>query len=153
MTDWTVDFVGKDSQQLPLGHTLGDAMRLLVRGRFGNNAAKKIERLWGLDPKTARNVVQGNCSERTLTKAIRVEGWDLLAQLGHALTGQTHHEWEEQRLQRIIEEASRAQESIRRLRTRAQLLAEASLDGVETSVLETGPEHGHAPRNNRKRTG
>lgn len=153
MTDWSADFVGKDSQQLPLGHTLGDAMRLLVRDRFGNNAAKKIERLWGLDPKTARNVVQGNCSERTLTKAVRVEGWGLLAALGHALTGQTHHEWEEQRLQQIIDEAENAKQSIRRLRTRAQLLAEASLDGDETSVLASRSELGDPPSNSRKRSG
>lgn len=153
MTDWTVDILGKDSQQLPLGHTLGDAMRLLVRAKFGNNAAKKIERLWGLDPKTARNVVQGNCSERTLTKAIRVEGWDLLAQLGHALTGQTHHEWEEARLTKIIEEAAHAQESIRRLRTRAQLLAESALDGDATGVLAIDPEHRDPARRDRLRSG
>lgn len=145
--------MGKDTQQLPLGHTLGDAMRLLVRSKFGNNAAKKIEARWGLDPKTARNVTQGNCSERTLTKAIRAEGWTLLEALGHALTGQTHHEWEEARLQRIIEEATRAQESIRRLRTRAQLLAESSLDGDATGVLATDPEHGDAARGDRKRAG
>jgi hypothetical protein len=153
MTDWSADFVGKDSQQLPFGHTLGDAMRLLVRSRYGAHAAKKIEALWGLDPKTARNVTQGNCSERTLTKAIRVEGWSLLHALGHALTGQTHHEWEEARLNKIIEEAENAKESIRRLRTRAQLLAEASLDGDATGALESDPEHGHASRGDRKRSG
>jgi hypothetical protein len=153
MTDGTWDFVGKDDRQLQLGHTLGDAMRMLVRKRFGNHAAKKIEARWSLDPKTARNVTQGNCSERTLTKAIRAEGWGLLAELGHALTGQTHAEWEEARLTKIIEEAAHAKESIRRLRTRAQLLAAASLDGDETSVLESDPEHGNASRHGRKRTG
>lgn len=153
MTAEAWDFVGRDDQQLPLGHTLGDAMRLLVRSRFGNNAAKKIERQWGLDPKTARNVVQGNCSERTLTKAIRAEGWSLLEALGHALTGQTHHEWEEARLQRIIEEADNAKESIRRLRTRAQLLAESTLDGDAARYLASDPEHGDASRGNRKRSG
>lgn len=147
MTDWSTSFVGKDFQELPLGHTLGDAMRRLVRDRFGNNAAKKISRLWDLDPKTARNLVsQGNCSERTLTKAIRAEGWEILEALGHALTGQTHHEWEEQRLQRIIEEASHAQDRIRRLRTRRELLAQEPRPMDEAVSWEPS-------RQNRRRAG
>lgn len=152
MTQWLETFVTPDGQEL-FPRTMGEALAKMVRARWPHHTAKQVARAWDLDDTTAKNLTKGHASERTLTKAIRVEGWDLLAQLGHALTGQTHHEWEEQRLTRIIEEAANAQESIRRLRTRAQLLAEASLDGDAARGLESHPEHGHPSRNSRKRTG
>lgn len=121
MTDWSCDFVSQDRQELT---TMGAALARLVRKRWPDATAKRVEAAWDLDRTTANNLIKGHASERTVTKAIKAEGWELLAALGEALTGQTHHEWEEQRLQRIIEEANRAQESIRRLRTRRELLAQ-----------------------------
>lgn len=142
MTVWSDDFVGQDFRELPHGCTLGEAVRLLVRKRDGLNAAKKIEARWDIDPKTARNVVsQGNCSERTLAKAIHAEGWSLLDAIGKLMTGQTYAEWEEARLNQIIVEARSAQDRIEQLRLRAALLAE-SADQVNEAALLPG---GHAP--------
>lgn len=79
-----------------------------------------------------------NVSERTLTKAALAERWALWMALGEELFGESYAEWEEARLQRIIEEAERAQEGIRRLRTRAALLAERAVD-VDDSLRREGP--------------
>lgn len=116
-TGWEV--VGQDYRELPLAKTVGDAMRDLIRRRYPNNAAKIIARDWDLDPKTAKNVVtSGHVSERTLTKAVRAEGWALLEALGVELTGETYHQYEERQLQRIIEEADHARDKLVRLRER-----------------------------------
>lgn len=121
--------MGTDNRELPIEKTIGDAVRGLVRRRWKNNAAKMLERQWGLDPKTARNVVgNGHVSERTLTKAVRAEGWDFIAALGVELTGQSY----EQHLEIAIEETARAQENLARRRDHVrQLEARAfGLDGM-----------------------
>lgn len=131
MTDRTWDFVGKENRHFS-ERSIGDAVRGLVRRRWNSNAAKMLERHWDLDPKTARNVVgQGNVSERTLTKAVRAEGWSFLAALGEELTGQSYAE----HLQSIIEREADVQrdresqrDAVRRMETRARDLGRI-LDG------------------------
>jgi len=123
MTDGAWNFVGNNSWELPIGNTIGDALRKLVRKRWKNNAAKQIENLWGIDAKTARNVVStGNVSERTLTKAARAERWALWMALGEELFDEPY----EQFLQAIVDETERARERaearrdhLRTLETRA----------------------------------
>lgn len=103
---------------------MGDAVRDLVRRRWPTNTAKQLERKWDLDPKTAKNVVgNGHVSERTLTKAVRAEGWGFLDALGAELTGETYAQY----LSRITEEQAHAQkerererDNVRRLETRAR---------------------------------
>jgi len=133
-TGWQV--VGHNSQELPISKTVGDALRDLIRKRYANNAAKRIERDWDLDPKTAKNVVSaGHVSERTLTKAVRAEGWSLLLALGAEITGETHSEFEERRLTHIIQERDDAAQTLVSLRARREALdaraarALADLDG------------------------
>jgi hypothetical protein len=117
MTHGAWEIVGWDDQQLPLEKSIGDAVRGMVRRRWKNNAAKMIERAWDLDPKTARNVVgNGNVSERTLTKAVRAEGWAFLVALGEELTGQSYDQY----LAHIIEREAHAQRE--RERTRADVV-------------------------------
>ncbi|WP_454760603.1 hypothetical protein [Caulobacter segnis] len=80
---------------------------------------------------------EGNVSERTLTKAIKAEGWDLLLELGAELTGETFEEFEERRQQRIIEEAKSAQETVRILRAKRAALdkrAIVALDAFDRSL-------------------
>lgn len=109
MPQGVVQVVGWNDQQLSLGETV----RAVVRRRWKSNAAKMVERTWGLDARTARNVADGgNVSERTLTKALRAEGWSLLAELGEALTGQSY----EDHLASLIEDTRRAQERLARRR-------------------------------------
>ena len=118
--------MGQEDRTLPIGKSLGEAVAGLVRRRWPNNAAKQIARAWDLDPKTAKNVVQqGHVSERTLTKAIRAEGWDFIAALGVELTGRTY----DQHLAYIIEQEAHAQkdrerhrDNVVRLETRAREL-------------------------------
>lgn len=123
MTSGAWEIVGTDDRELPIEKTIGDAVRGLVRRRWKTNTAKMLERQWGLDPKTARNVVgSGHVSERTLTKAVRAEGWDFIAALGVELTGRTY----DQHLAYIIEQETHAQkdrerhrDNVVRLQTRA----------------------------------
>ena len=120
------DFVDQEARHFPSDRTLGDAVRHLIRRRWTSNAAKHLEREWDLDPKTAKNVVQsGNVSERTLTKAIRAEGWGFLAALGEELTGHTYDQHLENRIEetrRVEEHLARRRERIRDLEARASEL-------------------------------
>jgi len=132
-----LQIVGGDYRDLRASETIGEALKRIVRDR-GRDAAKRIERAWGLDPRTARNVAtEGNVSERTLTKAIKAEGWELLLELGAELTGETFEQFEERRHQRIIHEAERAQETIRTLRAKRAALdqrAVVALDAFDRSL-------------------
>lgn len=135
MTDVGAGFVHQKEWEFP---KLGEALQALVRRRHQSNAAKAIASAWGLDTETAKNVVQkGHVSERTLTKAAQAERWALWMALGEELFGETYDAWEEQRLQRIIDEAQRDMEQVRRLRTRAALMAEQSAD-VDATVRRQG---------------
>lgn len=138
MTDGAWQVVGTDYRELQLGSTIGDALRRLVRERFKFNTAKKIEARWGLDPRTARNVVtQGNVSERTLTKAAHAERWTLWMALGEELFGQSYAEWEEQRLKSIIEEAERDLERVRRLRPLGSALPERAFAARAAGAVDS----------------
>jgi hypothetical protein len=113
-TGW--GFVDQDAQLF--GRTLGEIVAQMVKRRFPRNTAKSVEAAWDLDPTTARNVVRGHCSERTLAKAIRAEGWALAAPLIESMTGQTY----EQHLQILAEEADRVREQIEARRERLRRL-------------------------------
>jgi hypothetical protein len=94
MTYGAEDIVGRDYQDFPNGKTIGEALKGIVRRRWHNNAAKLIEQQWGLDPKTAKNVVSsGNVSERTLSKAARAERWALWMALGEELFDETYDDY------------------------------------------------------------
>jgi len=151
MTDGAWQVVGEDFQQLQLGKTVGDALRGLIRARFKNNAAKVIEAAWDLDARTARNVVsRGHVSERTLTKAARAERWALWMALGEELFGQSYREWEEQRLQQIIEEAERDLDRVRRLRPLAAAISEGPLATPPVDVLASAEAHQPTRRGGRR---
>lgn len=110
------------------GLSLGEALADLARQKYPRDTAKHIARHWDIDPSTAANVVRGHASERTLTKAIKAEGWGLLAHLGAAMTGETFHQYEERQLQQIIERAADASQKLVQLRTRREAMASQSLD-------------------------
>jgi len=141
MTALGWEIVGQDYRELPLEKSVGAALRDLIRKRYPNNAAKRIERDWDLDPKTAKNVVtSGHVSERTLTKALRAEGWALIAALGTELTGETFAQHEERRLQAIINEAENARQNIRSLAARRASLESQAADLVD--ALDGQAAHG-----------
>ncbi|MDB5445650.1 MAG: hypothetical protein JWQ97_967 [Phenylobacterium sp.] len=139
MTYGAWEVVGQKDQELRFGKTIGDAFRDLITKRFAHNAAKKIETLWRLDPKTAKNVVQRGCvSERTLTKAALTERWALWMALGEELFGQSYAEWEEQRLTKIMEDAARDLDRVRRLRPLDQALLERSIAPLAARDVDDG---------------
>lgn len=145
------EIVGRNDQELPFAKTVGDALRDLIRRRYPANAAKTIERDWDLDARTARNVVgQGNVSERTLTKAVRAEGWQLLAALGAELTGETYEQFVERKLQQAIREADDARSNLVHLRARREALdaltADDDASGGGPAAERLGPGAGDAGR-------
>lgn len=123
MTDGVWEVVGQNDQELPLGTTIGDALRRLIRRRFEHNTAKSIEKKWKLDAKTAKNVVERGCvSERTLTKAALSERWSLWMALGEELFEETYDEFLESIVHeqdRIRQRAAERREHVRRLEASA----------------------------------
>ena len=95
---------------------------MMVRQRYPRDTAKLIARAWNIDAVTAANVVKGHCSERSLTKAIRAEGWAFVQALGATITGETYLDYEERRLNTLIQEAQTARENIHRMAARRQTL-------------------------------
>lgn len=126
MTHLTEEFVPLRRQLFEL--SIGEALADLARQKYPRDTAKHIARAWGIDASTAANVVKGHASERTLTKAIKAEGWGLLACLGAALTGETYSQFEERQLQQIIERAADASQKLVQLRSRREAMASQSLD-------------------------
>lgn len=131
------------------GFSIGEALAELVRQRYPRDTAKHLARRWDIDPATAANVLKGHASERTLTKAIKAEGWDLLACLGAALTGESFAEYEERQLQQIIERAADASQKLVHLRARREALASQSLDPDPSVVRNLSDQ----PRNRSRRDG
>lgn len=126
MTALDPDFMPLRRQLFDL--SMGEALSALARQKYPRDTAKHLSRAWDIDPATAANVVKGHASERTLTKAIKAEGWGLLSELGAALTGESFHEYEERQLAAIIERAADASQKLVQLRARREALAAQSLD-------------------------
>jgi hypothetical protein len=118
------DFVQQDPSEL-IPRTMGELLAAFVRRRWPRHTAKAVERAWGVDPTTAANLVRGRASERTITKALKAEGWPLLVVLGQAVTGQTYEEFLESIVheqERIRERAAERRDHVRRLEARAARL-------------------------------
>ena len=162
MAQQTMGFLPVDRQLLDL--SIGEAVAVMVRQRYPRDTAKLIARAWNIDAATAANVVKGHCSERSLTKAIRAEGWAFVQALGATITGETYEQFEERRLTQIIQEAELARENIHRMAARRQTLeartarALADLDGsadqlgggAEVSSGAAAVERGPKPPRSRK---
>ena len=124
--------------------TLGEILGALVKQKYAKHTDKELGRRYDIDPATAKNLRRGQVSNRSASAVLWGEGndvFELLDAIGHALTGMTRHEWEEQKLQRIIEEANRAKAQIASLRARRALMAESPPDLDSSGVLDRAPEH------------
>jgi len=126
MAQLKMGFLPLDQQLFSLG--IGEAMAALVRQRYPRDTAKHLSRQWSIDASTAANVVKGHCSERTLTKAIRAEGWSLIQALGATITGETFEQYEERRLNAIITEAENAHQNLVQLRARREAVESRAMD-------------------------
>jgi hypothetical protein len=135
-------FMPRDRQLFD--RSMGELLAAFVRRRWPRDTAKHVSRSWDIEPSTATNLIKGHASERTISKALRAEGWPLLMALGEAMTGQAYQEF----LQDITDEAARAaqqaaadQDHLRRLEARAGRLV-ALLDGPGASAAGGGDERG-----------
>lgn len=126
MAQTQIGFLHLDGQLI--GGGIGEAMAALVRQKYPRDTAKHVSRSWDIDPVTAANVVKGHCSTRTLAKAFQAEGWSLITALGASITGETFEEYEERRLNQIIEEAERARQNLHRIRARREALDQRAHD-------------------------
>jgi hypothetical protein len=112
--------------------TIGETLAHIVRRVHPRDTAKHVARRWELDATTAVNVTKGHASERTITKALKAEGWPLFMALGEAVTGQTYPAF----LQSAIEENDRVRARQQAHKSRVALLeSRAGIRG-----LERGPD-------------
>lgn len=109
--------------------TVGELLAAFARRTYPRDTAKAVARAWDLDPSTAANVVKAHASERTISKALKAEGWPLLMALGEALTGQSY----EAHLQRMIEETDSARQRIASRRDRIRSLEALAASRVEVA--------------------
>ena len=125
-------FVQNNKREI-VNRTIGEALAKMVRSRWPANTTKHVAKAWDLDAATAANLVRGSASERTVTKAIKAEGWSLLAPLGEALTGQSYDQFLQERVEEL-EHAKRRQEArrdrLQALQRRADALG-ALGDGID----------------------
>lgn len=137
MTYGAWEIVGLDTRELPFGKTIGGALRDLVRRRWPHHTAKTMERRWGLDRKTAQNVaIESNVSERTLNKAAHAEGWALWHALGVEMFGEGYYEYDQRRIEAILQEAQGELSNVRRIRERSE---EALADAGRGTGNRAGP--------------
>lgn len=154
MAQLRTGFLPLDRQQF--GGSMGEAVAAIARQMYPRDTAKHIARAWEIDASTAANVVKGHCSERTLTKAVRAEGWSLITALGAAITGETFEQYEERRLNEIIQEAEHARQNIRRMAARRADVESRAAGAValwDRSMDEPNGRKGRARRSADDRTG
>lgn len=125
-------FMHLDKYDLRLQRNIGDAFAELIRKRWPFHTAKQLVRNYAFDPTAAANAVRGKAGAALITKAVHAEqsasqaAWELWMLLGEELIGETLEQYQERRLQRLIEENNRARERIETIRaTRQRLEAKA----------------------------
>lgn len=132
--------------------SMGELLAAFVRRRWPRDTAKHVSRAWEIDPSTATNLTKGHASERTITKALKAEGWPLLIALGEAVTGESYQEF----LRGIADETAHAAERARARADRVQALesrAVGLLSALDRPAAERpGRVHGE-PRATTDRTG
>lgn len=116
MTQGLAGFMPDDRQLFD--RSMGELLAAFVRRRWPRDTAKHVSKAWDIDPSTATNLTKGHASERTISKAIKSEGWPLLMALGEAMTGQAYDEF----LQDIIDEQDRIRERYAERRTHVRAL-------------------------------
>ena len=127
MAEGLAEFMPRDRNLF--SRTMGELLATFARNRWPRDTAKHVARSWRIDPSTASSLIKGHASERTITKALRSEGWPLFMALGEALTGQAYDAF----LQELVDEqerrrkaASERQDQVRRLEARAAELVALS---------------------------
>lgn len=72
---------------------LGDLLARFVRATYPHDTAKTVARKYDLKLTAAENLTKGHCSERSLAKALKAEGWPLVMAIGEAMAGGSYEEF------------------------------------------------------------
>lgn len=91
-----------DDRQL-YDRSMGELLATFVRRRWPRDTTKQVAKAWGVSMPTAENLTKGHASERTITKALKAEGWPLVMALGEAVTGRSYAD----HLEEIVHEQER----------------------------------------------
>lgn len=130
MTQVETQFMADNRYDLHELRNLGEAFAAVCQ-HFGTTP-KAVARQIGQDPRTARNALEGKAGTPVITSALQArqkthdDHYDLALAMLAMIFGETHEQYEERKLQLILEEASNAknrfaarQDVRRSLRSRA----------------------------------
>jgi hypothetical protein len=92
MTALDMEFLPLDRHSL-FPHSVGEILAKFARRKWPRDTTKHVSREWGVDPRTAANLIKGHSSERTISTALRAEGWPLFMALGEAMTGEAYSDF------------------------------------------------------------
>jgi hypothetical protein len=109
--------------------------------------AKRVARAWGIDVSTAANVVKGHIGARALTRAVEIEGYDLLDHVGKKMTGISRTDWARNKITNLSEELRLATHEYDRLCTRSRTLETLAI--APASAFKPGS---HEPRRENRET-
>lgn len=122
-----------DDQRLPLARNLGDAFAVVCR--FFGHTPTGPARALGLDKKTARNALDGKAGVPAITRALQErqktndDHYELWMALGEMIFGESHDQYEERKLQALIESTTNAKRLVdARQARRGELRARAYAD-------------------------
>lgn len=124
------------------GRTLGEILAELVREKYQRDATKRIARAWDVAHPTAENVTKGKAGAAAILAAWLAEGWPLILAMGEAVTGETYAQFEERRLQAIINEAANAHDTLVQLRARREALESSAPHLDPARAWRSGHERG-----------
>jgi len=132
MTSYGAIFLGADDQKLQLSRNLGDALAVIVKAIWPHNTVKQVERSAGVPPISAKNVVNGVAGGALVTKFVRSrqlvadDHWDIWIELGRQIFGEDLSEYEERKLNELLEVTEHAKANLVRLRERRLALAQSA---------------------------
>ncbi len=128
-----MNFLPPDRHVLQPLDTMGEALKVAAKAAWPWNTSNHLQRRWGLHSTTAENVAKGHGSSRTLIKAVRAEGadaWELWDAVGELIIGESRDQYDERKLQLILEKTAHARTRLEARRAR-RLELEAGSGGFD----------------------
>lgn len=123
-----------DRQRLLDAKDLGDAFAEVLRQSFGHTP-KGVAQAAALDPRAARNALEGKAGVPIITQALQArqkdhdDHYDLALTMLALIFGETHDQYEERKLRRVIENNHHAISTLEaRRKRRAELRSFAPPD-------------------------
>lgn len=107
-------FLIPEDQNSRVARNLGDALKVVAKQLYPTNTSKHAEADWKIDRLTAKNVVQGVAGGTVVTKAVRArqkshdDHWDIWLAIGRLVFGESLAEYQERKLNELIEKNENA---------------------------------------------